>query len=414
MKILVCDDERIRGEKTRTAIAAGTDHETRLLAGDDLTEQIGSLFDLAASTLKPNSSTASTRSEFESEEYDIAILDNNLSELDIRNARHTAESIAGYVRAFWKIPYIVSLNKNPHVDFDLRYLVGDYQTHADLALNDKHLSISALWTGTSVNDEFRPWYWPAMEDVVRRRRRQIAFVKKHLDDSILSALDLPNSATDRLSRHALGALCAEARLVQRVTFRKFFVASCRSLPIRRERELLARSITSKDDPVCDIVCRVVAGELDRWIRRNLLAPQDVLVDLPHLLMRMPFLLGAKARRLQAWNDVVAATQPPYGLSTALYRSHLRDARFREDAWVKSPCFWWTCLKSDRELNSRFARNRQRWASAVFCEDLSRFREYRADEDGPSEFAAEVEGTWARRHVEIVGSWSYTPRSRFAK
>ena len=152
MKILVCDDERTRGEKTRKAIATGTDHETRLLAGDELTKQIRSLFDRAASTLTHNSSMASTRSEFENEEYDIAILDNNLSELDIRTARHTAESIAGYVRAFWKIPYIVSLNKNPHVDFDLRYLVGDYQTHADLALNDKHLSISTLWTGISAND----------------------------------------------------------------------------------------------------------------------------------------------------------------------------------------------------------------------------------------------------------------------
>ena len=414
MKILVCDDKRSKGEKTRKAIAEGTDRETTLLAGDELAKQIASLFDRAASMVKPGSTTSSTRSEFESDAYDIAILDNNLSELHIQGARHTAESIAGYVRAFGKIPYIVSLNKNPHVDFDLRHLVGDYQTHADLALNDRHLPIAALWTGISANDQFRPWYWPPMQDVAIRRRRQIEFVKRHLDDSILSALGVPKTAVDRLSRHALGALSPEARSPSRVTFRKFFVASCRSLPIRRERELLARSIASKDDPVCDIVCRVVAGELDRWIRRDLLAPQDVLVDLPHLLMRMPFLLGAKARRLQAWNAVVSATAPPYGLSTALYRSHLRDSRFREDAWVKSPCFWWTILKSDRKLGSRFVQNRQRWASAVFCEDLSRFREYGAEEDGPSEFAAEVEGTWARRHVEVVGSWGYTPKSRFAK
>ena len=414
MKILVCDDDPDKGERTQEAIAAGTDHETRLLAGDELTREIRRLFGRAASTLNPDSDSTGTPSEFESDEYDIAILDNNLSELDIQSARHTAESIAGYIRAFWKIPYLVSLNKNPHVDFDLRYLVGDYQTHADLALNDKHLSISALWTGISVNGEFRPWYWPTLDDVVDRRRRQMAFVKDHLDDSILSALNLPKSAVDRLSRHAVGGLSPEARLVRRITFRKFFVASCRSLPIRRERERLAGSMTSKDDPLCDIVCRVVAGELDRWIRRNLLGPQDVLVDLPHLLMRMPFLLGANAHRLQAWNDVIAATKPPYQLSPSLYRSHLRSARFDGDAWVNSPCFWWTTLKSSEELNRRFAGSRERWASAVFCEDLSRFRECGADEDGPSEFAAEIEGAWARRHVAIVGRWSYTPMSRFAR
>ena len=163
MKILVCDDERSKGEKTRQAIAAGTDSETRLLAQDELAEHIGALFDRAASMVKPDSTAPSTQSEFESDEYDIAILDNNLSELHIRGARHTAESIAGYARAFGKIPYIVSLNKNPHVDFDLRYLVGDYETHADFALNDKHLPIAALWTGISVNDQFRPWYWPPMQ-----------------------------------------------------------------------------------------------------------------------------------------------------------------------------------------------------------------------------------------------------------
>ena len=68
---------------------------------------------------------------------DIVILDNNLAELTIPGARHTAESIAGYIRAFTNIPYIVSLNKNPDIDFDLRYLMGDRHTQADVRFEQR-------------------------------------------------------------------------------------------------------------------------------------------------------------------------------------------------------------------------------------------------------------------------------------
>ena len=84
---------------------------------------------------------------FEPSDFDIVVLDNNLAALEVSGARQTAESIAGYIRAFTNIPYIVSLNKNPEVDFDLRYLLGDYQTQADVALNTDHLANRALWRG---------------------------------------------------------------------------------------------------------------------------------------------------------------------------------------------------------------------------------------------------------------------------
>lgn len=181
MKILVCDDIRTRGEKTRKEIAAAeAAHDTSLLSGDALTKAITWLFRRADAVLsEPEAATADDElSEFSSD-FDIAILDNNLSALKVAGARHTAESIAGHLRAFGAIPYIVSLNKNPQVDFDLRFLVGDYQTHADLALNDKHLSNRALWTGepSHAKDRFLPWYWLSLNAAARRRRRQTEFVE---------------------------------------------------------------------------------------------------------------------------------------------------------------------------------------------------------------------------------------------
>ena len=150
MKILVCDDIESRGATTLRTIEGATGHQVELLAGKRLTAAIETLLAHARRVLKsPNAAEVfpdNGPSTFQ-QPFDMAILDNNLSELRIAGARHTAESIAGYIRAFGTISYLVSLNKNPHVDFDLRYLVGDYQTQADIALNDTHLSNPGLWTG---------------------------------------------------------------------------------------------------------------------------------------------------------------------------------------------------------------------------------------------------------------------------
>ena len=416
MKVLVCDDIKERGKRTRRAIEEKTRHEVALWTGNRLEKEIERLFEHAESVLE-SSRRSAAGSDDESavfSGFDVAILDNNLSALNIGGARHTAESIAGYVRAFGRIPYIVSLNKNPHVDFDLRYLVGDYQTQADLALNDGHLRSRGLWTGDprDAADGLLPWYWPALNEAAERRRKQIRFVEEHLDEPILESLKFPPFAPNYLSRHARGALSPDAANATSITFSRFFVDSCRSLPIRKERKQLA---ARRDTVTRDVMSRVVAGELDRWFRRDLLASQDLLVDLPHLLMRMPFLLGAHASDVQRWNEAITATEPPYGLSEELYGMYLAGARFTHDAWIKPPGFWWKKLKSNSELNQRFLQDDSPWAEVVFCEDRSLFTPIESEgHQNPWEFSAEFEGAWNRRHVARLKGKRYTPRSRLAR
>ena len=418
MKILVCDDIENRGRRTLKEIAAAErGHETELLSDDALKEAIRRLFDRAEAVLKNPESATDENDKWEfNADFDLAILDNNLSALRVAGARHTAESIAGYVRAFGDIPYIVSLNKNPQVDFDLRYLVGDYQTHADVALNERHLSNRALWTGDPkhAKEDFLPWYWPALNNAAKRRRGQIEFVAEHLDQPILSSMAFPAAASHELSPHARGALSPDAVRASSITFMKFFVTACRSLPIRADRVKLAKA-ASASDAARAVVARVVAGEVDRWVRCDLLGPQDLLVDVPHLLMRMPFLLDRHANEPERWNDAVMATERPYGLSGDIYRDHLQAARFPHDVWTKSPCFWWRKLKSDRELNQLFFGDESQWAEVFFCEDLSRFEPRDSGKGlGAMAFTAEFEGAWTRRHVAHLKGKHYTPMSRLAK
>ena len=98
-------------------------------------DSLTSLFDNVSSVLNGGSMPDQGLEATDFDGFDLVIVDNNLTGLDLDGARLTAETIIGYLRAFTDVPYIVSLNKNLHVDFDLRFLFGDYQSLADLALN---------------------------------------------------------------------------------------------------------------------------------------------------------------------------------------------------------------------------------------------------------------------------------------
>ena len=351
---------------------------------------------------------------------------------EIEGARLTAEAVAGYIRAFSQAPYIVSINKNPDVDFDLRYLIGDYATRTDLALNSRHLSNPALWTRgreDAVNG-FLPWYWPRLLDAGPARRTKVEFVKAHLGQSICDALGLTADDFSFLSRQARSLLshAEETRDADMerpeqtgatATFREVFLASGRSLPNKEERNALDHKLQRGEDSAATIIARAVTADIDLWFYRDVLGPQEALVDIPHLLMRMPFLLGNNASDINHWNMAVdtATGDPPFGLNEALFDTHLEQTLFGQGEWSTPPCFWWPKLRENDELNSHFSdRNGVTWADVVFCEDRSEFLSLDPNSDTPPpvEFVAQFEGSWNRRYVADIDGVRYVPKSRFAQ
>lgn len=140
------------------------------------------------------------------------------------------------------------------------------------------------------------------------------------------------------------------------------------------------------------------------------------MDVPHLLARMPFLLGQRAQKIDEWNKALDALDPPFGMEQELFDQRIAPAMFAHDMWVPSAAFWWPRLKRDDQLGELFfASTQAEWPDAVFCEDLSGFtlRAADGDADGPIEFSAEFEGSWGRRHVAKLEGIRYAPRSRFA-
>jgi hypothetical protein len=432
MKILVCDDEPDRCKAVVDTIkecgVVGADDITSL-AGKELTNALVSLFANVRGCLN-DANGCNQGGPLKFDEHDIAIFDNNLALLETEGARLTGEAVVGYVRSFTTVPYIISLNKNPDVDFDLRYLVGDDETRADIALNIDHLANLALWTGnqSDATKGFLPWYWPKLTSVAERRRRQIEFVRRHLNTPVLGALQFPSDEDSLgfLSLHAKGALSPEAALddgaldeagipLAALTFLQTFEGKSRSLPAAADRVKLCRLAANGNAYAVEIIARAVAADIDLWFRRDVVGPQEMLVDIPHLMTRMPFVLGDEVGNIDAWNRAAALVDPPFGMEESLYGRHLAAAKFAYDMWVPHPAFWWPTLKKNDELGGLFFSGDQKgWADVVFDEDRSAFvQRPPADGDGPSEIATELEGPWARRYVARIDGIKYAPLTRFA-
>jgi len=176
-----------------------------------------------------------------------------------------------------------------------------------------------------------------------------------------------------------------------------------------DRDTLGEMADGGVAPAAEVVSRLIAADVDRWIRRDLLGPQDVLIDLPHLFARMPYLLGDNARDVDHWNDAILETEAPFGMDAAIYDSHVGNARFGMDAWVPSPCFWWPSLNTNSDLFDLFLAS-DKWPDAVFCEDATAFM-LAQGEEGPHEIEVELESSWPRRPLARVEGRYYSPPTR---
>ncbi|MDQ8754734.1 hypothetical protein RCO27_00695 [Sphingosinicella sp. LHD-64] len=362
------------------------------------------------------------------DDYDIIIVDNNLSGATSTGPRLTAEGVAGNLRAFFETPYVISLNKNPSVDFDLRHQIGDHETKADLALNEPHLRNKRLWhVGEQPSDDnsadpFAPWYWPALRDVADRRRAQIAFVDAKMDDPILTALKFPASALDLIPGRAIAYLSPQEERDGNPTFWQHFKTSNRSLiaddrarivfPDKDEAEIKTLFKDLEQSPtepsIRRIISRVVAAEIDHWIRRDILGLQDVLMDAPHLQMRVGFRSAANEPSLEELDATAQNPNEPFGLEAEFYNAVASQHRFESDCWLpRDGAFWWSEIENDKAYSEMVSRPRS--VGAVFCEDVRAFKNVQ-DSPDIGKFVPEGGKPWLPRFVSQLTGFNYSPRS----
>ncbi len=327
------------------------------------------------------------------DDVDILVLDFDFLHVDDVSALHTGESLAGLARIYADVEVVVVVNQFPPAQFDLS-LRGHVASDADINIDGNLLGTQGLWTDPPW-EGFRPWHWQTLYRAVHTQKARQALVRDYWTKPIVEALGMQEEDVNRLSDTAFGFIAPDSkdwRQLQQHTFERFV---CRSANGRVARDL------AESNP--EAAFRFASARIGKWLERLVLGPQDVLIDLPHLVQRYPFLLGAKVHDVKAWNEMVCEESTTnlclpdgclFGVPGFLSRPAVWRHRFENDGGVQE---------------TRCAYDFSTVPPFVFLEDVSRF----APLDEAKEFRAGHHNAFDRRFVECVEGVTYAPQRRLA-
>ena len=327
------------------------------------------------------------------DDVDILVIDYDLLHVDEDNAQYTGEGLGRLARMFTDCSVVVVLNQYPQAQFDLR-LRGNLESHADLNVDAELVEAPGLWQDPPWQG-FRPWKWQTLLRAVGTQRERERVVEGELDRSILDTLGMGNEDASRLSDSAFGFLSPNANSFQSlrdVTFWSFLGNAAE----RRDVE----AIWASDKRA---VVRVVSARIGKWLEREVLGGQDLLIDVPHFLQRFPFVLGDQIQDLEAWN-------------TAIHDDKVLEGAFCKEAWfarssiLSRRAIWVSRFQSDenvRRMRSEFDFSEV--PQFVFAEDQSKF----VDLSQATEFRAGFHNAFDRRYITRLDGVRYGPQRRLA-
>ena len=324
---------------------------------------------------------------------DVLVIDHDLIQIDENEAQHTGENIARLARTFAGCSVAVVLNQFHGMDFDLS-LRGHPGSHADLNIDGGRLAIPGLWRSPPW-DGYRPWNWQTISQAVETQRARENLVMGDLDRPIVEAFGMEIGDALRLSDTAFGCIAPDAedfQALQNQTFRRFLSTTQDG---RDAKELLQLDQAA--------AVRFIAARIGKWLERELLGPQDVLLDVPHMLQRFPFLLGERVSDVDAWNETI-------------HNKDLLETDLVPNLWfgpgecLSRPAVWHRRLEVSNVI--REGRNSFDYSTVpnlVFLEDRSVFVPIWE----AKEFRAGFHNSYDRRFVRPVEGIRYRPQRRFA-
>ncbi len=398
--ILVCDDEPDVAKDWLAAIEGVLPESVYALLPVPSNEEIRSAIQVLLrrrAALRDGQATPDEACLFDT--ADVLVLDYDLLHVDETNTRYTGEGLARLARVFSTCGPILVLNQYLEAQFDLS-LRGHMESFADLNIDADVIARPGLWHG-SPWEGFRPWHWPVLAKAAEDFKSRAAFLSQEnrLGSSMVDVLGMNAENAGRLSDTAFGFLAPEATTYEglaKSTFANFIASNSAAVDTGDGEKLVGQ------DP--EAAARIAASRLAKWLEREVLGPQDVLADVPHLLQRLPFLFAGDLSDLDAWNAAVAGG--PEQFKEILPK----DAWFGADGWLSRPAVWWRAVeRSDAVRDARAKFDYSSSPDFVFLEDVSRF----APLAEATEFRAGFHNQFDRRFVSRIGDIRYAPQRRFA-
>lgn len=396
MRIRVCDDVEEIADEWVAAIrdeVPGTYDVSRLAAAKD---EVSNLL-LRKIAVERGDQPMAHATEFDS--IDILVVDYDLLHLDGAGSRTTGEGVARLARSFSTCGAIVVMNqfKGPQFDLGMR---GHLDSYADTNIDATLLGRPALWkTLEPAVGQFNPTTWtpmPTLHESTRGLEAEI--VAAGFDVPVMQLLGLQSGALAELSDTAFGFLSLKAE-------------TANDLSALTVRDFLARGL-DEDVFKCllekapTILTNFAAFRLVKWLERAVLRPMDVLIDGPHLVDRLPFMIDP---------DKGDATDPAYWVkAVAEPTTYLRWELLAEyhnelaSAALGRTVFDWFRLANDDkvdELQDTYLENPP--ARYFLTEDTSFFVEKAA----LTRYRADFHNFGDRRGIEKLEDVSYGPLRR---
>ena len=399
-KILIYDDEKPQTEAFKKNLLRGLKKAkldevfaVKILDEDKLQTSIEAL-QARQEGIRDNSEFSDETTQFD--DTSIFIIDYDLLKSKA-GGFFTGENIAYSVRCFSTCKLIVGLNQFGRNSFDLA-LKGHPESFADLNLGADQLDNPDLWRSTwsELRRTFRPWYWPNLYDSLGAFDKRIKEVRDNLDEPICGVLGFDSDMFRLLPRAVIQFIGkGEGKETAETTFREFVTES-------------GNGLRPKDKDILDeeVLARVGAARISKWLEIFVLPEQDILVDAPHLVSRYPSLIDGDRKKIGTWNKTAQLVcHYELGLNT----ESIERFRFKKDYWISRPVWFWDELREHgqiKEITEPRLTVKPNW---VFCEDASRFYSRMACR----EFLADTSSPFIRRFAKGFNNVDYRPRVRFS-
>jgi hypothetical protein len=281
----------------------------------------------------------------------------------------SGETLARQLRSFTTAGYLIVVNRF-YGDrfFDLTMSKWN-NGFADLYITNTDVGDAALWTGLPEEGTFNPWSWPILLERLDALPHAISYVADDLQSNVFQKLELD---ADDLAPEQLDAF-AHLDAPEAATFEDL---AWSSLGFR----FLVEGATKEQ------ITRMAASVLLRWLARSVVAPQNVVLDVPHILARHPRAFGAGAADQEFWTSMAAKTEAPFA-AVAMLKPALSPVGELIGRAVYS-------AELVRELSSQLPPPSVAALPLVFAEDVSAFFE----RDAVQQFTSKLPGTYFRRFI----------------
>ena len=366
MKVCVWDDDTGAAEDWKTqldAVLRGCEARVHAATAEEIEQEIRVLHERRKSYVECDGRQGSGEVS-ELDDTDILIVDNDLFDLPHLNDL-SAETVANRAGVYTDCACIVVLNLNPDLDFDLT-LLGHPESKADLHINDKFLADLGLWRQCPRDKgAFRPWHWPLLVSGVDLHRSRVKELVGLLESDerhmpILDYFRFGDGSKRRLSRSARAFLHPKRR-AEATSFMDFIHGNARAVSQVDGELIWGRKDFGK-------MARIGARRISKWFARYIVGPQDVLMDFPHLVEKLPFVVPVDKQKCgEFWNSCAKLDGAPVGLV-----EEFGIERFQMANWFDRPVFWTDGMESEDMMRRLFEATDANPGELVFCEDSSAF------------------------------------------